>query len=157
MVTFTFNNILLPDSNTNELLSHGFVKYTISPLPNAVSGKQVKNVAGIYFDFNSAVETNTTLNTLSLAAGIPSVNYENNSSKVFPNPFIEQTTVSLTVKSTQLQIYDLTGGNLTSECNIFKSGSNDWIIKNQSLKSGIYIYKVFNGTWQLANGKLNLK
>lgn len=157
LVTFTFNNILLPDSNTNELLSHGFVKYTISPLPNAVSGKQVKNVAGIYFDFNSAVETNTTLNTLSLAAGIPSVNYENNSSKVFPNPFIEQTTVSLTVKSTQLQIYDLTGRNVTSQCNIFKSGSNDWIIKNQSLKSGIYIYKVFNGTWQLANGKLNLK
>ncbi|MEO8146187.1 MAG: T9SS type A sorting domain-containing protein [Bacteroidia bacterium] len=157
LVTFTFNNIMLPDSNTNELMSHGFVKYTISPMPNATSGIQIKNVAGIYFDFNSAVATNTTLNTLSLIAGIPSVNYQPGVSHIYPNPFITQTTISLNVKSTHVKIYDLTGRDVTSQCSIFKSANNDWVIKNRVLQSGIFIYKVFSNGEQVATGKLNLK
>jgi hypothetical protein len=58
-----FDNILLPDSNTNQLKSNGFIQYRISPKPGLALGSQVRNHAEIYFDFNPPVITNQTLST----------------------------------------------------------------------------------------------
>lgn len=63
-VEFAFNNILLPDSNVNEPGSHGFVKFKIRPLSTAGGGTAITNRAGIYFDFNAPVITNTVTNTI---------------------------------------------------------------------------------------------
>lgn len=63
-VTFTFPNIMLPDSNVNEIGSHGFVKYKINLMPDLTSGTVINNTANIFFDFNPAVITNTTINTI---------------------------------------------------------------------------------------------
>jgi uncharacterized repeat protein (TIGR01451 family) len=63
ILRFRFNNLLLPDSNTNEANSHGFVQFRISPKPGLALGTQVLNRADIYFDFNPAVRTNQTLTT----------------------------------------------------------------------------------------------
>ena len=56
---FTFPNIMLPDSNTNEPLSHGYLVYIIKPKTNLVVGNVIKNKAAIYFDYNLPVITNT--------------------------------------------------------------------------------------------------
>ncbi|UZR98129.1 DUF7619 domain-containing protein [Chondrinema litorale] len=61
---FNFDNIFLPDSNANEKASHGFVKYRIKPKENLPDFTEITNTAYIYFDFNPAIATNTTLNTL---------------------------------------------------------------------------------------------
>jgi hypothetical protein len=64
LVEFKFDNILLPDSTTNEAASHGFIMYAIkaqTPVPNNVS---ITNTAHIYFDFNPAIVTNTTQNLM---------------------------------------------------------------------------------------------
>ncbi|MEX2588575.1 MAG: SBBP repeat-containing protein [Chitinophagales bacterium] len=61
---WTFNNILLPDSHVNEPASHGYVKYKISQKPNNTAGTLIENRAGIYFDFNLPVITNTVFNTV---------------------------------------------------------------------------------------------
>nr|MBP9082667.1 hypothetical protein [Bacteroidia bacterium] len=63
---FKFNNILLPDSNINELLSHGYVRYRIQPKTNLVAGNFINNNAGIYFDFNDPVLTNTAVTNIVL-------------------------------------------------------------------------------------------
>jgi uncharacterized repeat protein (TIGR01451 family) len=57
--TWTFSNILLPDSNVNEPMSHGYIVYRIKPKSNLVIGDEIKNSAAIYFDFNLPVITNT--------------------------------------------------------------------------------------------------
>ena len=47
IITFTFNNILLPDSGINQLASNGFVKYSIEPKTNFArfySGKKTKPI-----------------------------------------------------------------------------------------------------------------
>ncbi len=62
-----FNNILLPDSTTNELESHGFVQYRITPFQDAPKNSIVTNVGDIYFDYNQPITTNTVFNTI----GIP--------------------------------------------------------------------------------------
>ena len=56
---FTFENVLLPDSTTNEPNSHGFVQYFTKPLVSLPPGTLIENRAGIYFDINDPVITNT--------------------------------------------------------------------------------------------------
>lgn len=63
-VVFEFENIMLPDSNVNELASHGFVKFKVDMLPSLPAGTQILNTGNIFFDANPAVVTNATLNTI---------------------------------------------------------------------------------------------
>ena len=60
---FTFEDINLVDSTTNEPGSHGFIRYVISP-QNVEIGDVFKNKAGIYFDFNPPIITNEVVNTI---------------------------------------------------------------------------------------------
>jgi hypothetical protein len=58
IVTFTFENILLVDSFKNEKLSHGFVRFKVSPKQGVKVGDNISNKAAIYFDFNKPIITN---------------------------------------------------------------------------------------------------
>lgn len=62
-IAFRFENILLPDSNVNELASHGFIRFRMRPGPNMPNGTVVTNTAAIHFDQNAPVITNTTFTT----------------------------------------------------------------------------------------------
>jgi uncharacterized repeat protein (TIGR01451 family) len=57
-LTWTFPNINLVDSITNEPLSHGYIVYQIRPKNNVVTGDIIHNDASIYFDYNLPVATN---------------------------------------------------------------------------------------------------
>ncbi|MFH2143441.1 MAG: T9SS type A sorting domain-containing protein [Bacteroidota bacterium] len=57
VVKFTFNDICLPDSSTNELMSKGFVKFKISPLDSLPNGTEIHNHVDIYFDYNIPITT----------------------------------------------------------------------------------------------------
>ncbi len=63
-LSFAFDNILLPDSTTNEPASHGFVKFEVKQRTNIPLGTVLNNRAGIYFDFNEPVITNYTHHTV---------------------------------------------------------------------------------------------
>lgn len=67
-ITFSFIDIMLPDSNVNFLGSQGFVTYQINLVEGLPAGTQIKNKARIYFDANPPVITNTTINTLECIA-----------------------------------------------------------------------------------------
>ncbi|HEY0680388.1 MAG TPA: T9SS type A sorting domain-containing protein [Chitinophagaceae bacterium] len=60
-LTWTFTDILLPDINTNEPASHGYVVFKIKPKTVLAIGDTIQNRAAIYFDFNPPVITNTEL------------------------------------------------------------------------------------------------
>ncbi|MBL7727876.1 MAG: DUF11 domain-containing protein, partial [Dinghuibacter sp.] len=59
VLTFRFNNILLPDSGTNAAASNGFISFALKTVNSITVGNQVLNSASIYFDFNASVSTNT--------------------------------------------------------------------------------------------------
>ena len=67
---FTFENIMLPDSNVNEPGSNGFFNYTVRQLQDLPMGTTFENSASIYFDFNDPVKTNTTFHSLGIATTI---------------------------------------------------------------------------------------
>ena len=64
LIKFSFPNIHLPDSNTNEPASHGSVQYKIRAKDSLAIGITIENTANIFFDFNAPVITNTTSNTI---------------------------------------------------------------------------------------------
>lgn len=61
---FVFENILLPDSTTNEIASHGFFRYRILPKTGLSEDTYIQNYASIFFDFNPPILTNTVENIL---------------------------------------------------------------------------------------------
>ncbi len=64
LVKFSFPLINLPDSNTNEPASHGYVQYKIRAKDSLAIGSTIENTANIFFDFNAPVITNTTSNAV---------------------------------------------------------------------------------------------
>ncbi len=60
----TFSPIALPDSNTNEVASHGFFSFTIQQKNNLPYGTVIENSAAIIFDFNPPTFTNTVFHTI---------------------------------------------------------------------------------------------
>ena len=72
-LTFTFADILLPDSGTNEAASHGFVSFRIKPVDGLPPGSVIANQADIYFDFNPPVITEPSVITTALPGVYASV------------------------------------------------------------------------------------
>ena len=58
VLKFFFYDIMLPDSNVNEKLSHGFVSFSIRLQDTIAECTEVRNKVGIFFDFNDPVITN---------------------------------------------------------------------------------------------------
>jgi uncharacterized repeat protein (TIGR01451 family) len=89
VVTFTFANIMLPDSNVNLLQSQGVVNFSIDHDVSLEPGDFITNEAAIYFDFNAPVITNVSRHRIEkdgLPVGIRSLRAQEVSLRVFPNP-----------------------------------------------------------------------
>ncbi len=130
--------LLLPDSNVNELKSHGFVRYRIKTKNNLVVGDQVKNRAGIYFDFNAAVMTNETVNTVTVITSVTTA-INQIETKVFPNPVSSD----LTIQSKgyfQYILYDITGRKRMME----DKNYNEVTINLTGLAKGMYVLQITN-------------
>ena len=81
---FQFNDINLPDSVSNEPESHGHVTYRIRTLNGLPIGTEIENTAHIFFDYNDAVVTNTTLNTIAVVSSI--TEKTEHKANLYPNP-----------------------------------------------------------------------
>jgi hypothetical protein len=84
VVEVTFPNIQLADSNSNEAASHGFVQLSLKPVPGLGIGEEIRNDAGIFFDYNQPVLTNEAVTTVNIISGIAGTRKPN--FKLFPNP-----------------------------------------------------------------------
>jgi len=150
VLKWTFDNILLPDSNTNEEKSHGFVRYSVGAKAALSLGTRLENFAEIYFDYNDPVRTNTTVNTLWQPTYMPGVvdtvfttnlkkQLVDNSIKISPNP----ATDVITIQSSEggvtgnLKITDLQGRILQTMQFSYGKG-----ISIKELQPGIYFLKI---------------
>lgn len=150
VLIFRFDYILLPDSNANEAASHGFVGYTISPKQGLTGGSVLNNTAYIFFDFNSYVKTNETINTIDFSPGLSETIKTENLVMVYPNPFTNEIqVVSKTTDRKWFVLYDSVAGKIAEY-----EFSNDCIITLNSQKKGIYIYRIFYNDGRSYSGKL---
>lgn len=146
IIKFNFPNINLPDSFSNEPLSHGYVQYKVKLKENLPLGTAISNTAFIYFDFNAPVVTNTTVNTISLdnPIGIKPVS-GTISVSVFPNPTTGQVTVQVPQSQTgfTLWLYNVYGDAV----NQLSIAGNNGILSLASQPAGVYFIKI-----ETANG-----
>jgi uncharacterized repeat protein (TIGR01451 family) len=88
-LTFNFLNIQLPDSNTNQTLSHGYISFKIKPKNNLLLDDIISNKASIVFDVNVPIVTNDVqTNIAELRSSSVVINCSENSSS--DQPFIIQ-------------------------------------------------------------------
>lgn len=114
---FSFPNIYLPDSASNEAGSKGYIVYEIYPQPILPEGTTINNYAGIYFDFNEPIYTNAVRNTI--LSQIPVCLVASNASneinstlqaKAYPNPTTGQVYIELSKPEvSQIKIYNNLG------------------------------------------------
>jgi uncharacterized repeat protein (TIGR01451 family) len=138
IILFKFNNIMLPDSNTNEPQSHGYVKFKIKPQANLPVNTSIQNKAAIYFDYNDPVITNTTNNTIvqPLSTSEISSSFIN----IYPNPIKDKIVINGTRTLHQIQLFDITGRTVfQTECL-----NNNAIIDATSLSTGVYYLRFSN-------------
>ena len=112
IMQWTFNNIYLPDSNINEPASHGFVKFKVKQKPNLASGTLIENSAGIIFDFNAPVITNTAWNiiydTMLVTQYDPLIIYNKHDKiRIYPNP--NKGVFNVVSASGEIRVYDVYG------------------------------------------------
>jgi uncharacterized repeat protein (TIGR01451 family) len=137
IANFKFYNINLPDSNTNEPISHGFVSYRAKPLNTLVVGDQVKNRAHIYFDFNAPVPTNQTINTVSIVTGINETAFES-SIVLYPNPTSDVLYVKSSAQINKVEIINVVGQLIASK--IVDGNTAELDVKY--LKTGMHLIRI---------------
>jgi uncharacterized repeat protein (TIGR01451 family) len=113
ILEWTFSNILLVDSITNEPGSHGFISFKVDQNKNLTEGTKLENRVGIYFDFNDPIITNTTSHVIRAESHKKDVltSVENKSRvvvAVYPNPVSKTLTIELNQNST-FSVFNLLG------------------------------------------------
>lgn len=154
VLEFTFNNILLPDSNINEPLSHGYLSFAITPLANLGPGTEITNTAYIYFDRNEAIITNTTLNTIGELfktwLTISDINDPEKRVAFYPNP--TQGLLSFTVDGVggpvEVNVLSLQGQKVMQR-NYYTDTDNKQPLQLDmgELPQGIYLMQVSSGAY----------
>jgi hypothetical protein len=139
VLKFKFDDINLPDSTSDEINSHGWVAYRITAKPALANGTQIQNTAGIYFDFNSPVITNSTLNTIYDPASVNEINV--NDASVFPNPASSTVEIKFSKETTGLYtLTDLAGKEILSG----KLQGRSAAIDVSALPPGVYLLQLEN-------------
>lgn len=157
VLSFLYENILLPDSNVNEPASHGFVKFNIQHRSDAPLETVIENTAHIYFDFNEAVVTNTTSHRLGenfVTVGLWQPQQAQYRILVSPNPMVDQAVLEVkglaNPSGLQLQVFDLQG-KLQMEAS---SAGPVFSIQRGTLPEGIYLFNIIQDGQILGTGKL---
>lgn len=140
LIEFRFDNIDLPDSTANEPLSHGFIKYRIKPVADFSEGDDITNTAYIYFDFNSAIVTNTT--HTQIVTGIEEDLLIEKGLVVFPNPFDSQTNILYYVPqndNVEIKLFNQKGQLVDILLSGNKqAGTHNLVFNRAGLNAGVY-------------------
>lgn len=160
ILKFTFDNIMLPDSSTNEAASNGFVKFRVSQKPENSPGTIIYNSAAIYFDFDRWINTDEVYHTICdgewpdiIDVSTTKIFFPEVNINVFPNPFIESATFEMTgmeFKEVMFNIYDLQGRLMRSEIH----NGNEFQFNRNQLSSGLYVYRIESEGQPVAVGKI---
>jgi len=149
---------MLPDSNVNEPASNGFFKFKIQQQSDLPIGTIINNRAGIYFDFNAPVITNTSFleigeDFLITRIENPVTEIEGLEVRIMPNPFHGQTRIEvMSSQYTDLEfwVYDALGQRVDFQ----RFTGNQVNYQQNHLPKGLYVYEIRSTGQRLQSGKL---
>jgi uncharacterized repeat protein (TIGR01451 family) len=148
---FIFDPIYLPDSNSDAVLSQGFVRFQIQ-VKDKKTGPiydTIHNRASIYFDFNEPILTNTAFIFAPLFVGTPFPTNKRVNFYVYPNPGYNQIHFHRLsdIENETIQVYSLTGASVLS-FEILAGQKSVSLKLPENLMQGTYIIKSSTGSSQ---------
>jgi uncharacterized repeat protein (TIGR01451 family) len=161
LLEVVFNHIALPDSNSNEPGSHGFVQFSIERNKQFSQFDVIENKASIYFDFNDPIITNTVavwvvpepvavFESTGTKGGSPSLDISPNPANAY---FMVHTLNQLHGQG-ELQVIDLTGRvchrQKVTDCAV------PIRVETAGMASGIYLVRVADAQGAMV-GKVDVK
>lgn len=144
---FRFSGIQLTASTQNLDSSQGYVSYAIKENSGLPIHSEITNTAYIYFDFNPAIVTNTTIQTNDYLGIHES---ESSSFSIVPNPSSGSFTLH-TVKNGEVSIYTMQGQRILTQV-----VNGQAAINVEQLSSGSY-QLIFTTADEIWNAKLMIK
>lgn len=157
VLRFTFEDILLPDSNVNAITSNGFVKFRVSQQPNLADGNVIENEAAIYFDGNAPVITNKTFHTVGDHFVAVNTNDLENEGllSAYPNPASDAVFFELKEVATaaRFELSNSLGQQISSE----SFSGKQYRFDRKNLPAGIYYFQIQANNAKIASGKIILK
>ncbi len=151
VITFDFVPIYLSDSISYPEGSHGFVSFHVKQNPSLTIGTEIRNTAYIYFDFNSPIATNQTLNTITSVSYVPEVYQPISGINVFPNPVRNILNIAFSLDKpaeVNLKIVNTLGETVWDKNEGMISKGNHSLsvdTKTINLAGGIYFITLSNG------------
>lgn len=158
IVRFIFEDIMLPDSNVNEALSHGFVQFHIAQQPDNQPGTRIENTADIYFDFNAPVRTDTAFHTIrepwvQVVNGSVETFLEQLDVKISPNPMGDWAMIEvakLAPGENTLTLFDSNGIQVLHQ----QLNQNKMLLQRYGLVAGLYYFRIENKGRTMGSGKI---
>jgi hypothetical protein len=142
LLIFTFEDIYLPDSASNETKSHGYINFVIKRF-TVPFGTEINNKAAIYFDYNLPIITNTAKSKVVRRIVKPTKLYENKDDlavHIFPNPSSDAIFIQLPKNANfDVTLYNMQGQLMLSQKDLFSEANTPFSISVAHFPKGIYI------------------
>lgn len=140
VLTVAFRGIHLLPKKQSDSLSKGFFKYSIINNPNLKAGTRILNRAGIYFDLNKPILTNTAVTEVEWPVSVLRAPVRHAGLVLYPNPagdylVIRQSPASL---ATSALLLSATGQLIKA---FDMSGEREYRLDIRDLPDGIYLLK----------------
>ena len=160
VMVFTFNDILLVDSFTNEPGSNGFISFKLEQQKDVPLETNITNQAAIYFDFNKPIITNTTQHLVGKDfyqsfISTRTIDLPTTMVSVQPNPFTTSTRVKIQqdqIVKGQLYLFNQLGQQIRQ----YEFQDNEVLISNKNLIPAVYFYEIRVNGQESIGGKLML-
>lgn len=158
-IIWSFPHINLPDSNSNEAESHGFVEYKILPRTNIPDAQVILNNAEIIFDFEAPVKTNTVLRTTKEKRS----ELEIGQLIIRPNPLEDLSVLTLDINTpsianplhiTEVTILDAMGRIRYHQGALYLTS---YAVRREWLDQGVYVIRAMDEDGKYYAGRLIVK
>lgn len=144
LLTVRFLGINLPEQNADVIRSMGFVRFRVQPRPTLAVGEIIPNRAGIVFDYNEAIRTNTATTTVFVASAAlgrrPAPAWE-----AYPNPATDGLTVATdlpTAGPVRVELFDGLGRAVRRQTLAAPAGPLRQQLDLRGLAPGLYVLRL---------------
>lgn len=140
LLTVRFPNINLPERNVDVIRSQGFVRFRVQPRTTLTVGEIIPNHAGIVFDYNAPVVTNTATTAVLLATAALA-SHDAPAWTAYPNPATEAISIAADLASAGkvvIELLDVLGRPLRRQLLTVPAGPLRQLVDLRGLAAGVY-------------------
>ena len=159
------DNVQIPNANSNELSSHGFIKFRIRPTMPLPLGTVIENEADIYFNYQDGMRSPLSFHTIGenfILSGLetsPTTAGKLVDIQLFPNPMTQSATLQVAAEGLdydqlEVQLFDALGRRVQQ---VKPSSHGQFLIARAGLNAGVYYFRVMERGRLIGSGKLMVR